>query len=181
MLIIKGEHLKSSEKKMLHRFCHYVMDHFCAPAVQARATIIIKFIDPRTLKGKDKKDLREFKAWSVYDWVDDTNYRNKHFTIMVSSSTLTSRKRTKKMIRRLKDAMECIGHELVHVKQVMNHESFDYKNGDVRYKGKRYSDWEEGEKYYFSPWELEAYGHEQGLFKVFEAKLKQEEAKAKKP
>jgi hypothetical protein len=174
VLIIKsGQFLKSSEKKLLRRFTTYVMDHFVAPAVQEQSTIVIRFVDPRTLKGQERKEMVEYKAWMTYDGID---HGKKHFTISVSTNEVTSRKRMKSTMKKLREAMLCIGHELVHVKQVLNHESFDYANGDVRYKGKRYTNWSEGEKYYFSPWEIESYGHELGLYKVFEMK---EEAKAK--
>lgn len=175
MLIIKSQHLKASEKKLLHRFCHYVMDHFLAPAVQEKATIVVRFVDPRTLKGQDRKELKEYKAWMTYDGI---SHGKKHFTIDVSVTEITARKNVKNLVKRMRNVMQCVGHELVHVKQVLKHEAFDYTNGDVRFKGKRYSNWQDGEKYYFSPWEVESYGYEQGLYKVFELKLK-EEAKAK--
>jgi hypothetical protein len=87
----------------------------------------------------------------------------------------------KKPQTRLKNLLIDLGHELVHVKQYLNNELFDYKSGDVRFKGLFFdaSHYMDEEKYYFSPWEVAAYGMEYGLYKVFCNKLK-EEQKTKK-
>jgi len=76
----------------------------------------------------------------------------------------------------LKQLLIDLGHELVHVKQYLNNELFDYKSGDVRYKGLFFdaSHYTEEEKYFDSPWEIEAYGREWGLYKIFCNKLKEE-------
>ena len=174
MLQIKGNKIKRADKHLLNRFSKYVLDRYVKPSVQEEATIIIRFKDEADFaKKEDRKDLRECRAWTVYD---GRRNRKRHFTLVVSNVTIN--KRAKTQITRLKDAIECIGHELIHIKQYLNNEIFDYKNNDVRFKGKRYTNWQDGEAYFFSPWEIEAYGHETGLYKCFKAKLK-EEAKAK--
>lgn len=175
MLTIKNQHVRPSEKKMLLSFCAFVMDYFCSPSVQNKGTIFIRFVDPNSLPIKERKELLRYRAWMTYDGVVKGK---KHFTIDICKIEITSRRKTKSLVKRLKQAMLCIGHELTHVKQVLNGESFDYKNGDVRYKGKRYKNWEDEKEYYFSPWEIDAYGHELGLYTVFRMKLK-EESKAK--
>ena len=67
-----------------------------------------------------------------------------------------------------------LGHELIHVKQYLNNEIFDYTDGAVRYKGSYFdSSYQDNEElYYDSPWEIEAYGREQGLFKMFVTKMR---------
>ena len=67
----------------------------------------------------------------------------------------------------------------MHVKQYLNGEIFDYKSGDVRYKGSYFdSSYQESEEsYYDSPWEIEAYGREAGLYRMFLTKLKEEGSK----
>lgn len=171
MLQIKGNQVKRADKKMLRRFSQYVLDKYVTASTQAEATIIVKFIHPDSLKTpKERREFRECRAWSEY-----SGRRNKkrHFTIEIALNTIS--KRTKSQIKKLKEAMECLGHELIHVKQYLNNELFDYANDDVRYKGKRITDWQNGEAYYFSPFEIEAYGHEIGLYKCFKEKLKKEQ------
>jgi len=151
------------------------MDHFCSRSVQAKAVILIRFVNPKGLTKDEREDMIRYRAWMTYEGVKKgkDGKRRKHFTIDINSYEITSRKNIKSLIRRLKNAMLCVGHELTHVKQYLLGEVFDYANGDVRYKGKRYKDWEQGEEYFFSPWEIESYGHEIGLFKCFEMKLKE--------
>ena len=65
----------------------------------------------------------------------------------------------------------------MHVKQYLNSEMFDYVAGGVRYKGSYFDHSYQisEELYYDSPWEIEAYGREWGLYKMFKTKLKDEE------
>ena len=87
--------------------------------------------------------------------------------------------KAKKPIIKLRDVLITVGHELVHVKQYLNGEIFDYKSGDVRYKGTYFeaSCTQDEESYYDSPWEVEAYGRELGLYRMFVTKLKEESLK----
>ena len=70
-----------------------------------------------------------------------------------------------------------LGHEMIHVKQYLNNEIFDYKNGFVRYKGEEFDDSYKSklENYFESPWEIEAYGRELGLFRIYEQMKKKGE------
>lgn len=170
MLIIRSQHLKPSEKKLLRRFCAFVMDHHCSKTLQKKAVVLVRFVDPRGLPRDERQELVRYRAWMTYE---GTTKGRKHFTIDISATEITARKRVKNLIKKLRGAMLCVGHELTHVKQYLKGEVFDYSNGDVRYKGNRYTDWEEGKKYYFSPWEIEAYGHEMGLYRCFELMLKE--------
>jgi len=173
MLQIKGK-VKRTDKKLLRQFCQYTLNMYVSESLQAESTIIVKFIQANDLPTpKERREFRECRAWSTYDGRIN---KKRHFTIEVATNTINQR--VKQQISRLREAIECLGHELIHVKQYLKNELFDYANEDVRYKGKRFTDWKEGEAYYFKPWEIEAYGHEIGLYKCFKAKLK-EEAKAK--
>ena len=58
--------------------------------------------------------------------------------------------------------LRTIAHEVVHVKQGVMDGLWDYKNGDVRYKGIRYKIKENADEY-AHPWEIEAMGRERGL------------------
>lgn len=170
MLIIRSQHLKPNEKKLLKRFCAYVMDHFCTQTAQSKAVVLVRFIDGRGLPKDEREELVRYRAWMTYEGIKGGR---KHFTIDIAATEVSGCRRTKSLIKRLRNAMLCLGHELTHVKQYMNGEVFDYANGDVRYKGERYTDWQQGEEYYFSPWEVESYGREIGLYKCFAMKLKE--------
>ncbi len=74
--------------------------------------------------------------------------------------------RGKTSFTRMRQLMYCIGHELVHVKQYLNNELLDYADGErSRFKGNVSK--ETNENYWDMPYEIEAYGREQGLFKMF--------------
>ena len=170
MLIIRGANVSPRDRKLLTAFSKYVMDRFVIPCVQKTATIIIKFTDGTDLDPIDKKDLKTYRAWMLYN-----GYKNgkRHFTLTIDKQMLC--RNAKDPLKRLKNALMCIGHELVHVKQYLNNECFDYKDGSYRYKKNVYRHPEESdEDYWASPIEIEAYGYELALYKLYEAKMKEE-------
>ena len=84
--------------------------------------------------------------------------------------------RSKNPLIKFKKIMINLGHELIHIKQYLNGEMFDYVAGGVRYKGS-YFDMAfqmNVESYFEAPWEIEAYGRELGLYKLF-VKMKGDE------
>ena len=169
MLRIQGQTLKPKDRKILSEFAKWVLDKFVIPSVQQKATILVEFIDPKTLPKKEQKELHRYKAWLIYNGKKN---EKRNFTITIEEAMLLKFKNAKNPILRLEAALECLGHELIHIKQYLNGETFDYKEGDVRFRGERFTNWEKGEAYWFSPWELEAYGYEQGLYAVFKEKFK---------
>ena len=91
-------------------------------------------------------------------------------------------KRAKLPWIRLKNLMIDVGHEMVHIKQYLNNELFDYVDGKARFKGEVFhnghsDDWE---AYFNSPWEIEAYGREYGMYKMYVKKLKDDLKKKNK-
>ena len=52
-------------------------------------------------------------------------------------------------------------------KTISKGELVDMDDGSVKYKGKFYTDWEYNEGYWFSLWEVEAYGYQEGLYECF--------------
>lgn len=155
---ISGKHLTNQDKKILLEFCHYV--NSITKVKKCDCTVKINFINESQVRSKkDKEDLNKFLAWiTIFE-------RSGNYSITINENTINTN--AKKPFTRLQAAMMCIGHELVHVRQYINREMFDYANGDVWYKGLRYKTWQENEDYYFAPWEIEAYGYEQGLFECF--------------
>jgi hypothetical protein len=84
-------------------------------------------------------------------WEDDPN-RPKDFTIRIDSSL------------KLRQLLESVAHEMVHVKQYATGQMREYLT-DVdrcRFEDKEYS--RKNTDYYDFPWEIEAYGREVGLF-----------------
>lgn len=71
--------------------------------------------------------------------------------------------------------IKALAHEMVHVKQYARGELQDYitpkKNDKVKWKGKTFSNSEEWEDYWMSPWEIEAYGMEVGLYETYRIHL----------
>lgn len=67
-----------------------------------------------------------------------------------------------------------LAHEMVHVKQYATGQMRDYLNEPdfVRWEKERYVFKDENsEQYWFAPWEVEAYGKERGLTKLFVKQL----------
>lgn len=65
------------------------------------------------------------------------------------------------------DPLSTLAHEIVHVRQYVTEELVD-KNSYCLWKGKRYEAVEvDTEDYYTSPWEIDAYGRQVGLYKMY--------------
>lgn len=81
---------------------------------------------------------------------DDRDHRPREFMIRLDSN-LNER-----------GLLETLAHELVHVKQYAKDEMKDLGNGNTRFAGKYYKNWDIN--YWDQPWEIEAHGRERGLF-----------------
>ena len=172
MIQITSSHLTRSENAMIRKYAKFVLSKFVRPCVQKRAKVHIRIHRQDEIKDPiDKRDLRQYRAWCTYDGHDGDV---KNFTIFMNVKDVNTR--AKMLPIRLKNLLINLGHELIHVKQYLNGEVFDYVSGDVRYKGAIFeAAWLENEEaYYDSPWEIEAYGREWGLYTMFVRKLKEE-------
>ena len=169
MIQITSLHLTKSDMALLKKYSKYVLDKFVRRSVQNKALVRVKIVHKNDFDNyADIEDLVKFRAWVTYDGVVNDK---KYFTVVLNIKQFN--KRAVKPHKRLKALMIDLGHELVHVKQYLNCEIFDYVAGGVRYKGsyfdQSYQQSEEG--YYDSPWEIEAYGRELGLYTVFVNKV----------
>ena len=179
MIRITSDYLRKSDIALLKRYCNFVMLRMLRPGVLRKANINIRILKDEDLDHKDDTlDLKEYGAWVTYDGVFEGK---KRFNMVLNARRIN--RRAKKPIPRLKALMMDSAHELVHVKQYLANELFDYVDGKARYKGELFplghSDNEEA--YYDSPWEIEAYGREYGMYQLFKKKLQQEQkAKSKK-
>ena len=177
MIRITSDYLRKTDLALLKRYCNFVMLRMVRPGVLRKACISIKIVKNEDLDHKeDNFDLREYGAWVTYDGIENGR---KKFNMVVNARRINTR--AKKQIPRLRKMFYDIAHELVHVKQYLNNELFDYVDGKARYKGEIFplGHSEDEEAYFDSPWEIEAYGREHGMYKLFTKKLRQEQ-KAKK-
>lgn len=170
MLQISTKYLTKSDIAMVKKYVKFVLDKFVQKSIQSRATIKIKIVHKDDLDDSvDSDDLKRYRAWCFYDGV--VNDR-RTFTVVLNAQQVKSA--AKRQFVRLQPLLVDLGHELIHVKQYLNNEIFDYTDGAVRYKGSYFdSSYQDNEElYYDSPWEIEAYGREQGLFKMFVTKMR---------
>ena len=173
MIRITSNYLRKADIALLKRYCNFVMLRMIRPGQLRKANINIQILKDEDLDHKDDSfDLKEYGAWVTYDGVYEGK---KRFSMVLNARRIN--RRAKKPIPRLKSLLLDSAHELVHIKQYLNNELFDYVDGKARYKGEVFplghSDNEEA--YYDSPWEIEAYGREYGMYKLFSKKLKQEQ------
>jgi hypothetical protein len=173
MIVVTSTYLRRQDLSMVRKYAKFVLNKMVRPAVQNKARITIKILGESEIKdAADLLDLKKYKAWCTYDGIDEHGI--KKFTVVLDHKHLN--KRAKKPLTRLKNILVDLGHELVHVKQYLNNEIFDYKDGSVRYKGIVFDDsyYVDEESYFESPWEIEAYGREWGLYRMFCSKMKEE-------
>ena len=175
MLVVASDYTNKKDISLIKKYSRYVLNKFVRQSVQRNAHITIRIVSPEDCNDSiDADDLRKYHAWCTYDKVIDGK---KYFTVVVNERIINQK--AKRPLVRLRQLLIDIGHELVHVKQYLNNEIFDYKSGDIRYKGSYFdSSYAENEElYYESPWEIEAYGRELGLYVMFTKKMKEEGSK----
>jgi hypothetical protein len=175
MVVVTTEYLSKKDISFLKKYARFVLNRFVRKSIQSNSRINIKVLSPDDLNNEvDIEDLKRYRAWCTYDNVSEGK---KYFSVILNIKQINKHAKSPQI--RLKKMMIDLGHELVHVKQYLNNEIFDYKSGDIRYKGSYFdSSYSENEElYYDSPWEIEAYGREQGLYQMFCTKLKEESSK----
>ena len=172
MIVISSNYLNAKEKSLIRKYANFVLNRMVRRGIQNKSKIVIKVMSPEEFDAElDKNDLVNYNAWCTYDGIE---HDKKNFTVVVNVNSIS--KRSKKPLLKYRTVLIDIGHELVHVKQYLNGEIFDYKSGDVRFKGMKFdaSHYDNEEKYFESPWEIEAYGREWGLYKMFCNKFKED-------
>lgn len=170
MIQINSIHLEKSEIAMIRTYSKYVLNKFVKPSAQYKSTIKIGIHHENDFDNyADIDDLRKYRAWCYYDGIHNDR---KTFRVILNVKQINQN--AKKPLTRMKNILIDLGHELVHVKQYLNNEIFDYVSGGVRYKGCYFDNTyqQSVELYYDSPWEVEAYGRELGLYKMFVQKVR---------
>lgn len=171
MLIVTG--IERSDARLIKKFSRFVLSRFIKPSVFNKSIITINVIDHTSLKDKaEQKAFKKSGGWASYDGRDG---EVRKFTVTMNKSVINNRAKTQ--VVRLKNLIKYLGHELCHVKQYMNHELFDYSDGEKsRFLGNVYTynpdalDW----TYWESPWEIEAHGRMEGFYQMFLEHLKLE-------
>lgn len=172
MIQIQNYHLPKPEVAIVKMYAKYVLDKFVKRSVQNKALVRIKIVTENDFDNyADIDDLRKYRAWCTYDGVQNDK---RCFTVILNHKQVNQK--AKKPLTRLKNILIDLGHELVHVKQYLNSEVFDYTSGGIRYKGSYFGAeyHNDLELYYDSPWEVESYGRELGLYRIFVEKMKKE-------
>jgi hypothetical protein len=145
---IKGK--SSITKKEVRHAVQYFASKLMRSDLLKTITIDIEFV---SLKGP-------YKAYCSYL---DNNIRPRMFNINVNNNM------SKWSI------IKALAHEMVHVKQYAKGELQDYitpkKTDLVKWKGKKFTSSDDWENYWMSPWEIEAYGLEVGLYETYRIHL----------
>jgi hypothetical protein len=170
MLSITGNHFKTGDRTLIRKYTNYVLNKFVRKGTLKKARINIKVLDVDEIKNDDDlSDLIKYRAWCTYDGNENDI---KKFTIVLKASQMREAKTLK---TRMKNLQIDLGHELVHVKQYLNGELRDYVDGSYRFLGNKYQPIPDGDisdEYFDSPSEIEAYGRELGLYRMFWHKVK---------
>jgi len=164
MLTVSG--IKNHDERVLIReFCDFMLNRFVSPKKLKNADIIIRSISEYDVPEDQMEEFEEASAWMSYD---GKIKGRKKFTIEINNIAISNSRNIK---LRMGLFLLYLSHELVHVKQYLNGEMFDYADGErYRFKGKLYRvssskkmDWD----YYDSPAEIEAYGRAEGIYNMF--------------
>lgn len=174
MLVVSGVELRD-DVRLIKKYAYFCLSKFVSNSVLKKSLVTIKLISVQDLKDKkEQKELKDWAAWMTYDGLVE---EKKKFTITLDCARINTN--GKKQITRYKNTLKDLGHELVHVKQYLLNEMFDYTDGQtVRYMGDLYKSDESEWSYWDAPYEIEAYGRAEGLFSMFKKMLKKEEKKA---
>ena len=108
------------------------------------------YLDIKLTKDLKKKE----QAYGFCHIVDDNLNKPREFMIELDASMRYS----------FKDILTWLAHEMVHLKQFVRKEQWDYETGRVQWKSRTY-----GKMHYDDqPWEKEAYRLESELYEMFE-------------
>lgn len=118
----------------------------------------LRFFSSHIFRRSPKVEVRVYfkEMKHMAECAPDANPAIFHITLNANASAFKTRR--------------ALAHEIVHVRQFMTGDLFDYERFPdmVKWKGERvvFSE-KDDEKYYLSPWEVEANGYEYGLCKLY--------------
>ena len=109
------------------------------------------YVSVKLTKNLKKKE----KAYGFCHIIDDSLSRPREFNIELDAS----------MRHPFSQILTWLAHEMVHLKQFVRKELWDYESGRVQWKSRAYS---KKVHYDDQPWEKEAYRLESELYEMFE-------------
>ena len=109
------------------------------------------YVSVKLTKNLKKKE----KAYGFCHIIDDSLSRPREFNIELDAS----------MRHPFSQILTWLAHEMVHLKQFVRKELWDYESGRVQWKSRAYS---KKVHYEDQPWEKEAYRLEGELYEMFE-------------
>jgi hypothetical protein len=150
-----------SDVKLLREVARFTADKLMLPCTQEKMSVLINVKDYK--KGWDG----ECQYVGNFDGI-------RKFKVTISNKLTI--KRAKKPFVRLRVVIETLVHEMIHVKQYMCNELYDYADGSTRYKGNKF---DSNFEYWDAPWEIEAYGRTQGIIEQFKEQYYSDGSKRK--
>lgn len=157
MIRFTGKKLREKDQEILIDVAKFTLAKFVKPSKLKNVTINVRLETDYT------------RGWSgecADQGVDEFTGRRK-FDIVIRITKINHR--AKDVLKRLKDPMKTIIHEMVHVKQYVNREMRDFDNGDTKFQGKTIIAEKQCNyyEYWDLPWEVEAYGHQEGTYEQY--------------
>jgi hypothetical protein len=145
LVTVKGLPANVEYKRVRHALTFY-SDILMGKRMSNNIEICVSFI-------KDLTKTNNVIASCIWE---DSNYRPRSFLIEIDASISSTRR-----------LMTALAHEMVHVKQYAKSEMCDLFRGPhaSKWNGKPVN--EDDVEYWDLPWEIEAYGREQGLYERF--------------
>lgn len=141
---------KKVDKKLCKKALHWYAKKLLGPRLYDKVTIHLEF----TKEGMCNNLYNGFCDWN------DKKFRGRDFTITINSGISK------------RDTLTTIAHEMVHVKQYAKGEMRDsYFIGGVSWQGKSVNT--DKLEYWDTPWEIEAFGREKGLYLRFISEQKE--------
>jgi hypothetical protein len=153
MIHFSGTKLDKSDMKLLKEVAKFTLNKFLTRGVQSKMFVSVILDD-----NYESNAYGDCYHMGLIDGV-------RHFKVSINIDKVN--RKAKKPFVRLKAIIETIIHEMIHVKQYAKGELFDYVNGDSRFQGKRHMEAKTLEDYYDAPYEIEAFGRTEGIFKMF--------------
>jgi len=170
MIRIVSDYLKRGDAAIIKRYAYFVLGKLLRPSIVRKANITIRIVMNDDLDG-EVMDLKKYSGWVTYEGIFEGK---KRFNVILNAKR--QNRNAKKPMFRLKKLFLDLSHELTHIKQYLNNEMFDYADGKSRFRGEIFPQGKSDEDavYFNSPWEIEAYGREQGMYKMFKKKYDKE-------
>lgn len=161
MVRVSGDGLSADDRLFIRYATKYTLDYLLPNKEYEKASVCIRISPPRC-----KADaVEKIKGTCIFRDKNKSRMRVDVWCL----DTLVKWGVRKNMFGRFEEALPCLMHELMHVKQYLSGELVDVSNTKYRYRGRIFNCPEIGDLdgYYNQPFEVQAYGHESHLVERF--------------